>query len=608
MSSSANFPTIRPSLLLDFANTQALDPRITFTRATTATYYDAKSSAVAEQNLVLQSQTFNTSWTTSNISLTANSVVAPDGTTTAYTLTSTATTGSHGLFQTKPIRSGETYSIYAKAGTSNFVALTGNGTSSFAVSACATFNLSTGLVASSSNCTASMVSVGSGWYRCIVANTTFNTDYFIIAASEGDLAPTSSPWGSYTGTGLNVYIWGAQLEQRSAVTAYTPTTTTAITNYIPTLLTAVANEARFDCNPTTRESLGLLIEEQRTNLVTYSSDFSNAAWTKAAVSVTSTANIAPDGTQTAQLVVENTASAAAHNVTATATGASTTNTLTMYAKQNTAGAKRWFYMYPQPPSGSAYAVYDLSLGTVTATGNGGTTTYVGSTITAVGNGWYRCSITFTGTAGSVIVQHGLSSSGAIAGATYTGDGFSGLFIWGAQLEAGAFATSYIPTVASQVTRSADSASMTGTNFSSWYNIAQGTVYSEASMFGINASAFNMIAEGASASDFKDISLGFSNLFPEFTNRLASINNNIDCTAITLRNSVKVSGSYSPTTTSFASNGILGTAITTTAFRGGADRIFIGSRQGTVLFLNGYIKKLAYYPIACTNAQLQSLTG
>jgi hypothetical protein len=68
--------------------------------------------------------------------------------------------------------------------------------------------------------------------------------------------------------------------------------------------------------------------------------------------------------------------------------------------------------------------------------------------------------------------------------SFTGDGVSGIYIWGADLEAGAFATSYIPTVASQVTRSADVAVMTGTNFSDWYNAAEGTLYAEGSWVGL----------------------------------------------------------------------------------------------------------------------------
>ena len=223
-------------------------------------------------------------------------------------------------------------------------------------------------------------------------------------------------------SGNSIYAWGAQLEQRSAVTAYTPTTTAAVTNYIPTLSTAAAGVARFDHNPISGESLGLLIEEQRANLAIYSSDFANAAWTKTNATITSGAGIAPDGTQTAALVFEN-SSAAFHNVTETATGGSTTNTMSLYAKQPSSGSKRWLYMYPQPSGGSAFAVFDLVLGTVTQTGNGGTTTYVGSTITPVGNGWYRCTITFTGTAGSIITQYGLNNS-ATTVATYTGDGYS----------------------------------------------------------------------------------------------------------------------------------------------------------------------------------------
>ena len=88
MTISANYPTVRPSLLLDFAKTKVLDPRITFTRSTTATYYDGVTSALAEQNLLLQSQ-FAGSWSTGSASLTLNSTTAPDGTTTATTLTST---------------------------------------------------------------------------------------------------------------------------------------------------------------------------------------------------------------------------------------------------------------------------------------------------------------------------------------------------------------------------------------------------------------------------------------------------------------------------------------------------------------------------------------
>ena len=88
MSIQANFPNLKPTLLLDFANTKQLDNRVTFTRSTPAVYYDGKTTAMAEQNLILQSQTIgNAGWLLVNTALVSDAGVAPDGTTTADQLT-----------------------------------------------------------------------------------------------------------------------------------------------------------------------------------------------------------------------------------------------------------------------------------------------------------------------------------------------------------------------------------------------------------------------------------------------------------------------------------------------------------------------------------------
>jgi hypothetical protein len=92
------------------------------------------------------------------------------------------------------------------------------------------------------------------------------------------------------------------------------------------------------------------------------------------------------------------------------------------------------------------------------------------------NGWYRFSLTFTSsTETSLRVRIYAADSAA------TGDGTSGIYLWGAQLEAASFPTSYIPTTTATVTRSADVASITGTNFSSWYRQDEGTLYAEGSV-------------------------------------------------------------------------------------------------------------------------------
>jgi hypothetical protein len=104
-------PTIRPSLNLNFAAGQeARSARITYARASTATYYDGVTNSKAEENLLLQSQTFdNAYWTKTNITVTANSTTAPDGTTTAESILETATTGQHQVFRNALITSSNTH-------------------------------------------------------------------------------------------------------------------------------------------------------------------------------------------------------------------------------------------------------------------------------------------------------------------------------------------------------------------------------------------------------------------------------------------------------------------------------------------------------------------
>jgi hypothetical protein len=120
------------------------------------------------------------------------------------------------------------------------------------------------------------------------------------------------------------------------------------------------------------------------------------------------------------------------------------------------------------------ATFNLSTGTAVAPSN------ATSTITNFGNGWYRCSITFTsGATGNGFFDTYINNGSTTS---YVGDGTSGIFAWGAQLETGAFGTSYIPTVATSVTRNADIASMTGTNFTSWFNASEGAFMVQSNTF------------------------------------------------------------------------------------------------------------------------------
>lgn len=426
MAVASNFPAIRPSLNLDFANARALDPRITFSRASAATYYDGKTVAKAEENLLTYSQDFdNAAWIKANgATITANSSVAPDGTTTADTLTfSSDSLSSVNRTAASSATGPYTFSVWLRveAGTLDVRIRAGNGVSI-------------------------TVTATTVWQRFSVTETLSGSSSVPVIMNA---APASS----------SVYIWGAQLEQRSQVTAYTPTTTQPITNYIPVLQTAPAGVPRFDHNPVTGESLGLLVEEQRSNMLNWSEQFSNSYWTKANATVQPNTVIGPDGALTADKIIPDTSSGASHNVNVStltsAVGSTYTGSCYIKAGELTnallvIGGGGVF------SPGSAVVAVNLLTGTATPITGGTSGGHSAYSISPVGNGWYRVSVSGI----AVVVTTFQFTIIANVGSTFDdrllpGNNYSGIYIWGAQLEVGDKATSYIKTEASQVTRAAD---------------------------------------------------------------------------------------------------------------------------------------------------------
>lgn len=621
MAIQSNFPAIKPSLLLDFANTKQLDPRITFTRASTATFYNGVTTAMAEQNLLTYSQEFdNAAWTKFNSTITANTVVAPDGTTTAETLTANSSTSGHNTGQLITLTSGTTYtaSVYAKKNTLDYINVFVINTSSSAVFASAAFNLNTGVVASSNAngtgfavVSSSITSVGNGWYRCVLVATygsSGSSPAVGFALNNDGTTPNGESGGkSFAGTGTeSVYIWGAQLEQRSAVTAYTATTTQAITNYIPVLQTAASGVPRFDHNPTTGESLGLLIEESRTNICLYSGDYTNAAWQIFNASKQTLANVAPDGTLTACKIVVNTTATTNHGIFQQLTPASTgVCAMSIYVKA--AGYNFACLRISADSDAKRYAiVVNLLTGEVTATDtlSATNTSYA---VQSVGNGWYRLSVTATQSSGYAYITATPSPTAVPTFTnslpTFTGDGFSGIFVWGGQIEFGAFATSYIPTVASAVSRATDAAIMTGTNFSSWFNAAEGTLFTNFKT--VASTNFPQVATMSDGTTINSISIDAqtglrafvttNGANPAFFSASNSGGNNL------------VSFGYKVNDFGASFNGATSVVDTSgnlpIVFQMGIGQLYSGSN-----LLNGTIKKISYYPFKATSAQLQALTS
>ena len=197
-----------------------------------------------------------------------------------------------------------------------------------------------------------------------------------------------------------------------------------------------ANGLRLDYDPITKECKGLLVEEQRTNMITYSEDLSNILWTKDQTTVIPNATLAPDGTLTADKLVED-SSTNIHTASFPTTNflADTSYVISIHAKE---GDFANFQIRARIDGGSIpiLAICNANTGVITP-GSGQT---VGSKY--VGNGWWRFWVIFTNPDLSPVTN--TARIYLRDGSTYAGDELSGMYFWGAMVEQGSFPTSYIP--------------------------------------------------------------------------------------------------------------------------------------------------------------------
>jgi len=392
---------------------------LTFSRASSATR--VASNGLIEKvrtNIILQSQDFTTTWSTNaSPTITANTTVAPDGTTTADTI---AATGSgSGVFQLPTVANGVEYSfsVYIK----NITSATNIqiGCDLAPANGYVIFNAVSGTITSvAAGITGSSVTnVGNGWYR--VSGTYITTG----------TTNTSIVYGSGV---MTFAAWGYQLET-GVTTDYIATTTAAVS------VGPVSGLPRLDYLNSTCPRL--LLEPQRTNLALYSEQFNNSVWIKEpSNSATANTIASPDGYVNADTITA--ADGATINIYQSQTSASNTaHTFSAFLKKNNLSEVQ-LYMFSSGFVSRATVNFD----------NGTITDVVGSgsTITNYGNGWYRCSIQGTINSGVGFTTGFLSTASS---------GSKSVYAYGGQLEVGAYATSYIPTLGTSVTRVAD---MSGT--------------------------------------------------------------------------------------------------------------------------------------------------
>jgi hypothetical protein len=350
---------------------------------------------------------------------------------------------------------------------------------------------------------------------------------------------------------------------------------------------------RFDYDPVTLAPRGLLIEEARTNLLLRSQEFNDAAYTNSNVTVTANATAAPDGTTTADLLAA--ASTASVNLQQSSAVAATSATYSIFVKKGSGATQANAFRLRNTTTATTLVEITIDYDT-------GVLTYVTGSTGAVAvkfaNGWWRVSLSATTgiTSGDTI-----RCDQCFVGASTVGHS---AYVWGAQLEAGAFATSYIPTVASTVSRSADVALMTGTNFSSWYNQTEGTFVAEASTPVAQAVAGRILeASAGTSSRVVDLSVVIGpNL--QMYNGTTAFN---AVGTVALNTPFKAAGAYRTANYGVVLNG--GTATTNTdALVNTANALQIGRFNTASNYFNGHIRAIAYYNTRLPNTQLQTLTA
>lgn len=365
---------------------------------------------------------------------------------------------------------------------------------------------------------------------------------------------------------------------------------------------ATNNQPRFDFDPVTLACKGLLIEESRTNLEKNSDNF--AAWTLTRCTVSSDATTGPDGATSGDKLVETLVAASTHYAYQFV---STTNgqphTFSMYVK---AAERSWICIIfgaNNSAFNGAATYFDVANGTLGTVGTGTT-----ATITAAGNGWYRITATQTATAttSGAVVQVNLASANNTN--SYAGDGTSGLYVWGAQLEVGAFATSYIPTTTAALTRNADVATMTGTNFSSWFNASEGTfVFNGSTINFTNSDVIVDASDGTTSNRIQMFVAGVTGAATTFMATGGATQAQFSAGAVTANTTFTFASGYKVNAIAASLNAATPATDTSATMPSGINAVTLGCRFNGVNQLNGYLRKINYYPQRLTNAEIQAFS-
>jgi len=406
------------------------------------------------ENLLLQSNNFNTTWVKTSATVTSDVIAGPLGEL-ADSVFANAGSGQHRVLQT-PVSTGMgTFSMYIKQKELSRIVIHLLGVNKAMGFDCSNNTTFTAVGVAADAEYYAITDAGNGWSKIEVfeGGTTTRVDIYIANPVAGG---NNAVW---TGDGTSeIYISSAQFELGTISTPYIETTTTTGTAGI------------LEDTPRFNYSFGascpsLLLEPSRTNVVTNSEYLNGVEWNgKINVSFGTNQTISPEGLLNSASIIENTTNGShfAYEDFTLTSGAS--YAISIYAKKNGVNRNLRFNDGGLGWSSGFNGVFDLTAGTAT-----------GGVMEDVGNGWYRCSVTGTtnATASRLIIYPTLG-----AATSYPGDGTSGVFLYGFQIEAGSYVSSYIPNHSGggSVTRAADVCG--GAGDANTFNSTEGVLYAE----------------------------------------------------------------------------------------------------------------------------------
>lgn len=524
------------------------------------------------ENLLVQSNQFDTTWTTGS-SLTSGQA-DKDGGTDAWLMT------NGNIVQSITNTGVQTFSIYAKANSLDWVFMDFVGVPSEG----AYFDIANGVIGTinSGSIGAKIESVGNGYYRCsIIINTSSATAVRLYTASADE---------NVSGSG-SVFIQNAQLEAGLVSTPYIETGATTAKAGI------LEDMPRIDYTSGTG---ALLLEGLRTNRVINSEYFDASEYNYVnAVTRTANAGTSPDGFNNAYLVTEDAVNGV-HRIGQSAWGQNVEDTsVSIFAKSN---GTRYIVLGNANMAPSMNTWFDLENGVVGTESND----IIDASIEPFENGWYRCSISYLPNKSNTYPTIYLANSDG-GSLTYVGDGVSGVYLFGYQIEYGNYVSSYIPTYGSAVSRSADSCSVTGV--SDVIDSIQGTIYFEgysANTIVPNYSYFISLSDGTQNNRLE---LRQSGDEIQFLWRVGgTYQNNIQTTDAPITEKWKAAVKYSSSEISFYLNGSeVGNISSPTLYSANTlNRLGFDDGAGSNN-LQGKNEQLVYFNEALSDSELATLT-